>query len=138
MGSGGIWVLCLGGATSLCWAVVLVYYDITSRRLPNPLTAPPALAAVVACVVWPSLSPGLVWPAAYLVSGRGIGGGDVKLAVPLGVACAAAGGYFAVLMAVALSGAFTLLFAALNRRKAIAHGPSMLAATAVVIAGFMT
>lgn len=132
MGFGGIAAAVLGAA----WATALTYWDVTRRRLPNPLTVPPALAGVVAAALWPAVLPGLVWPAIYMLGGRGIGGGDVKLAVPLGVCCAAAGGMTAVLAAVAAAGLCTLALGAASRAQAVAHGPSMLAAAALVVAAW--
>lgn len=126
----------IGGWLSWCgiavWGGVLALHDVRYRRLPDALTLPPALAAVLACAVQPMLLLGLVWPALYLVAGRGVGGGDVKLAAPLGVVCSAVGGFVAVLAAIVLAGAFTVLAAVLTRQRAVAHGPSMLVAAGAV------
>ncbi|WP_293769270.1 A24 family peptidase [uncultured Corynebacterium sp.] len=124
------------------WAVALCVCDMRWRRLPDWLTLPAAIAALP----WLSL-PGLVWPGLYLVLtlvgtclGRQklrVGGGDIKLAVPLGVAVAAAAGVWGALGAVALANALTLLYAATWRDPAgrrPPHGPFMLAAAAVVVA----
>lgn len=118
------------------WAVVLAGYDVRARRLPNPLTVPPALAGVTACLIFPQVAVGLVWPVAYALAGRGIGGGDVKLAVPLGVVCAACGGFGAVLAAVALSGLCTVVVAGALRERRVAHGPSMLLAAGATVGVF--
>ena len=75
---------------------------------------------------------GFIWPGAYLFTGRGIGGGDVKLAVPLGVAMALVGGAGAVLAAMLLASSFTVVTLLINKAKAMAHGPSMLAAAWIV------
>ncbi|AIJ33657.1 hypothetical protein CIMIT_06870 [Corynebacterium imitans] len=114
--------------TFAVWSAALCLYDLRWRRLPNPLTVPPALACLFVCVAAPGFAWGLVWPALYFVAGRGIGGGDVKLAVTLGVVLMALGGLGAVLAAVALSGAATVVLGLALRRPRLAHGPQMLGA----------
>lgn len=116
----------------LGWGAALVYYDITQLRLPNWLTVPAACLALAVCAVAPQGLWGLVWPVAYLACGRGVGGGDVKLALPLGVGCALLAGALSVLLGIAVAGGLTLLAAAALRRRSIAHGPSMLAAASLV------
>ena len=111
----------------VAWSIVLARIDARHSRLPNGLTAPPALVALAACVASPYLAWGLAWPAAYL-AGPGMGGGDVKLAVPLGVLLAALGGPFAVLAAVGLAGLLTVVRGWMAGRAALPHGPQMLAA----------
>ncbi|WCZ39010.1 prepilin peptidase [Corynebacterium jeddahense] len=129
MGSGGI-------ALAAVWTAVLCASDLKRRRLPDGCTVPPALAGIVGCVAAPHCAWGLVWPALYLLLGRGFGGGDVKLAVSLGVACAALAGPTGVLAAMGLSGLLTVASAALRRERVVAHGPAMLAAAwAVGLAG---
>ncbi|PAT15108.1 prepilin peptidase [Corynebacterium sp. NML 120412] len=113
--------------TFVGWSIVLARIDARHSRLPNGLTVPPALVALAACVASPYLAWGLVWPAAYL-AGPGMGGGDVKLAVPLGVLLAALGGPFAVLAAVGLAGLLTVVRGWMAGRAALPHGPQMLAA----------
>nr|WP_231908501.1 prepilin peptidase [Corynebacterium mycetoides] len=107
-------------------------YDLSRQRLPDVLTVPAALVAAAACLVWPAGLMGWVWPVAYLLGGRGVGGGDIKLAASLGVWCAVAGGLAAVLVAIVLASVFTLAAAAALRKRALAHGPSMLAAAWIV------
>lgn len=129
MGIGGF----LGVSVAVSWSLTLCWFDITRRRLPNALTVPPALAGVVATLValavgQPQIVGALLWPGIYLASGRGVGGGDIKLAVPLGVVCAAVGGLPAVLLAIGLSGLVTGYFAAVSGSRTMPHGPSMLAA----------
>lgn len=127
------------GATVLCaaaivWTAALCFFDITRRRLPDILTLPAAAVALGVCAVYPVGLYGLVWPAGYSLLGRGIGGGDIKLALPLGVGVAVAGGgVFAVLCAVLLASVFTLLALLIRGEERVAHGPSML--TAAWIAG---
>lgn len=113
---------------AVMWSVALAALDIAYRRLPDPLTIPPAIAALAGCVIHPPLVWGLIWPGLYLLVGKGIGGGDIKLAVPLGVVCAATGGPTAVLTAIALSGLLTGTVTVIRRVQDAPHGPSMLAA----------
>ena len=127
MGIGGFAAYAAGGVV-LAWTALLCAYDIRERRLPDALTVPPAVAATGACLFHPPLAWGLMWPAWYLLVGRGIGGGDIKLAAPLGVACAAAGGPFGVIAGFGLSGLLTLGVAGVFGRRSVPHGPSMLCA----------
>ena len=126
MGNGGscVFVLCIFAA----WSAALCIADLRWQRLPNPLTVPPALACLLVCVAAPVFAWGLVWPVLYFAAGRGIGGGDVKLAVTLGVVLTTVGGLGAVLGAVALSGAATLVLGLALRLPKLAHGPQMLGA----------
>lgn len=122
----------IGGIVALGWSAALVFYDVSELRLPDWLTVPAAIAALVLCVVHPLGLWGLIWPVTYLIFGSGIGGGDVKLAVPLGVGCALAAGVIAVGAAIAISSGLTLLVALALRRCAVPHGPSMLSAAWLV------
>ena len=127
MGIGGFAAYAAGGVV-LAWTALLCAYDIRERRLPDALTVPPAVAASCACLLYPPVAWGLLWPAWYLLVGRGIGGGDIKLAVPLGVACAAVGGPLGVVAGFGLSGLFTGGVAVVFRKRSVPHGPSMLCA----------
>lgn len=127
MGIGGFAAYAAGGVF-LAWSVLLCAYDIRERRLPDALTVPPAVAAAGACLFYPALAWGLIWPAWYLLVGRGIGGGDIKLAAPLGVVCAAVGGPFGVISGFGLSGLLTVGVAVVCGRRSVPHGPSMLCA----------
>lgn len=123
---------CLCAALTV-WTVALIIIDARQRRLPDALTLPAAgIAVVVACLLEPRGFFGLIWPAGYLVAGRGFGGGDVKLAVSLGVALACAGGVGAVLTGMLLASALTVGFLLLRREKTAPHGPSMLASAWIV------
>lgn len=134
MGLGGVALVAVSGA----WSVALVLFDVHYKRLPDTLTLPAGALALVACAFHPLALWGLLWPAGYLIAGRGIGGGDIKLAIPLGVAAAWAVGPAGVIGAVALSGLLTVVLAGLFDTRALPHGPSMLAAAwIVVIAGVM-
>lgn len=135
----------LGGAAviTVWWAAMLVFHDETRRRLPNQLTLPAAFGAVLgASLTEPILIlGGLGWAGSYLLSalvGRGIGGGDVKLALSLGVLAAAAGGAGGVLAAAVMAGAMTVARGVAKQRvaergEAVPHGPSMLVGTLVVL-----
>lgn len=124
----------MGFGVFLFWSLGLLLIDATRQTLPNILTLPAAGIALGACVVHPAWSWGLVWPAAYLLLGHGIGGGDVKLAVSLGVVVAAVAGLGGVLFAFGVSALLTVLFSLLMRRKVVAHGPSMIVSTWFIVA----
>ncbi|SDS00659.1 prepilin peptidase [Corynebacterium timonense] len=127
IGGSGLFFLFLC-ACAVLWSTALACVDVTQRRLPDALTLPAGALALAWCVVRPVGLWGLVWPVLYLLPARGIGGGDVKLAVSLGVAVACTAGPVWVLVAVAAASALTLAAAALTRSAAVAHGPAMLAA----------
>lgn len=134
---------------ALGWALVLCVYDIRQRRLPDFLTLPAgglALAWILLTLQWSGLW-GLIWPALYLVlavlsHGHGMGGGDIKLAVPLGIVIAVYAGGFAVMVAIALTAVVAVMWGIGLRwkghRQALRfsdppNGPAMLLATGVVI-----
>ncbi len=129
----------LGGALLVLagWAAMLVVSDLERRRLPDALTLPPAAAAVlVLALTAPALLPaGLVWALLYLVlgvAGGGIGGGDVKLALSLGVTVSVVAGIPGVLLAVAGAGVLSAVALAALRTASVAHGPSMVCAALAV------
>lgn len=120
-----MWVL--GGAVPVlfAWCVAVVLVDERRRRIPDLLTLPAAVGAVAGAVATAPVVVlgGLAWGGLYLV-GRGIGGGDVKLAVPLGIVAAAAGGVDGVLLAVLVASVLTA-GRGLLQRGPVPHGPSM-------------
>lgn len=131
MGAGGVLCACV-------WSVWLVLFDVTEHRLPDALTLPAAAAALAFATLRPAALWGLVWPAGYLFFGRSIGGGDIKLAVPLGIAVCWFAGPAGVLAAVALSGLATAIFGLVRRSARVPHGPSMIAsAWAVAALGYL-
>ncbi|MDO5512096.1 A24 family peptidase [Corynebacterium sp.] len=116
------------------WAVAVVLIDERHRRIPDSLTLPALVGAVGgALLTAPALLlGGLAWAGMYLL-GRGIGGGDVKLAVPLGIVASAAGGVPGLLCAVIVASTVTVVRSVV-RRHPVPHGPSMLAGTVCAVA----
>ena len=121
------------------WAFLLVCHDVRHSRLPDGLTLPPAVSALlVICWFAPVyLIPGLAWFLLYLLlaglTGGGIGGGDIKLAVPLGILATVTGGISGGLLAAALSGVLTSAVLAATGRSSIPHGPAMVMGTLIVM-----
>lgn len=137
------------------WGVALAAIDLGTHRLPNRLVLPayPVLAAllVIACLgghAWAdaarALIAGLVLFALYAalraVSGRGLGGGDVKLAGVLGIATGWLG-WDAVIVGVigtfVVGGLVAVALMAVGRARAstaIPFGPSMLGGSALGVA----
>ena len=72
----------MGFGVFVVWSLGLLLIDAWRNTLPNILTLPAAVLALGACLVHPQWAWGLLWGLAYLAFGRGIGGGDIKLAVP--------------------------------------------------------
>lgn len=126
------------------WLLLLSGYDIAERRLPNWLTLPGAvLALVVAAVAARGLAAlagatalsGL-YLAVHLLSPRAMGGGDVKLAVGLGAMTGAFGVDVWLLAALAapVLTAGLAFGAAVRGIRTVPHGPSMCTASAVAVA----
>lgn len=134
-----MWVL--GGAATVIvgWAVALVLADERRHHLPDLLTLPAALGALAgALLTEPAVALGGVAWAALHVPGRGIGGGDVKLAMSLGTLAAAAGGVGAVILAVLTASAVSVGRGVVTRVKVVPHGPSMLVGALIaVVSGVM-
>ena len=135
--------LALAGLLALAWSVVLVLVDLREQRLPNALTLPAGAVTVALCFFFPTGWWGLLWPGLYVLTAiampvrttedsSGIGGGDIKLALPLGVAVALAGGFAGVLGVMLLSSMITAVALLLARKPGMAHGPSMIAAAWIV------
>lgn len=113
------------------WLIALSVSDICERRLPNTLTLPALLGAVVGAATHPSAIPGLllaaaVYGIAYALGG--CGGGDLKLVPTLsamsGSPVAAAG----LILGAQL---LTLPGAARSRSNTQAHGPPLCVAAAL-------
>ena len=102
------------------------------RRLPDWLTLPAAVLSL-AVVNWS----GLWWPGLYLVLGlarAGVGGGDIKLAWPLGMLVGHVAGFMGVVAASGCASFLTLVWSSCTGQKKSPHGPAMLLAATVVIA----
>ncbi len=143
----GPWVPALLGLGWLGAAVAAV--DLRHRRIPDALTVP-ALPVALLCVlplgadaVGRALGgaglAAVAHAAVHLLLGRrALGGGDVKLAAPLGAVLGAAA-WPAVPLAALLAGLLTtgaavvgLATGALRRGAAVPHGPSMVVAAGLV------
>lgn len=144
---GGYFVIC----AIFLWACALVVYDLKAHRLPNFLTLPAGICALgwafrhsntteilLAASLWPILylvqiSSAALWHRLCKQShARGLGGGDIKLAIPLAIMAAAAGGGLAVLLAAGTASLLSLLTALFRNRRYVAHGPAMILATVMV------
>ncbi|MGI9123979.1 MAG: prepilin peptidase [Mycobacterium sp.] len=136
-----VWFAMLG------WALALSFADLRERRLPNVLTIPGAAVILAGATVAgrgaAAMAGGLGLAAVYLVvhlaQPRGMGAGDVKLALGLGAVTGAFGvgvWTIAALGAPALSAAFGAASAVRGGSRAVPHGPSMclVSLIAVVVA----
>jgi leader peptidase (prepilin peptidase) / N-methyltransferase len=118
--------------------------DVLRRRLPDALTLPAVplglvlLAPLGPVAVARGMAGAVVAVSAYgalhLLAPTAVGAGDVKLAGSLGAVLSGVGWPAAVLGA-ALAGVVTVLLALLMRQSVVPHGPGMLAAGWVVVAG---
>ena len=125
-------VLIFGGIVYCLWAAALSWWDFRQRRLPDWLTLPAAALSLV-LANWG----GLWWPGIYLVLGlahAGVGGGDIKLAVPLGMLVGHAAGFIGVVAASGCASLLTLGWSVCAGQKESAHGPAMLLAAVIVVA----
>ncbi|MFD4638685.1 prepilin peptidase [Lentzea sp. NPDC058436] len=116
----------------LAWfGIVLAMIDLRHHRLPDALTLP--LGAALLLLQFHGLGAAvlsaLVFGGAHLAvrwwRPAFMGGGDVKLAFGLGAALPPQ----SLLFAAITSSAVTILVAAFRRRRAVPHGPGLLAAT---------
>ena len=125
-------MLIFGGIVYCLWAAALSWWDFRHRRLPDWLTLPAAALSLV-LANWG----GLWWPGIYLVLGlahTGVGGGDIKLAVPLGMLVGHFAGFIGVVAASGCASLLTLGWSVCAGQKESAHGPAMLLAAAIVVA----
>ena len=125
-------MLIVGGIFYCLWAAALCWWDVQQRRLPDWLTLPAAVLSL-AVANWS----GLWWPGMYLVLGlarAGVGGGDIKLAWPLGMLVGHVAGFVGVVAASGCASLLTLVWSACVGQKKSPHGPAMLLAATVVIA----
>ncbi len=124
---------------ALGWfAVLLTATDLLHRRLPDALTLPAYPVAVALLlpagldVGLRALVGGLVFGLAHLVvrllSPGALGGGDVKLAAPLGAVLGSVS-YGALALGAILSSGLSLLIGLVRPNGGIPHGPGLLAST---------
>ncbi|MDD7585789.1 MAG: prepilin peptidase [Corynebacterium glucuronolyticum] len=114
------------------WMCLLVGWDVCFHRLPDWLTIP---AWGILPILWVFLDVehvgsrivgGIVWLCLYVLVGAvtgGVGGGDLKLAFPLGQVV----GLSLVLPSIAVAAVMTLVLARPGQR--VAHGPAMIVAS---------
>ncbi|WP_245802223.1 prepilin peptidase [Corynebacterium pacaense] len=125
----------------LFWVLCLSLIDVRVHRLPDQLTLPgAAVAAAWALAHDPTwILGGVGWAGIYLLTGvvvGGIGGGDIKFALGLGIVAASAApaawvGAVVGASIVSLAGSRVLRG---GRGGEIPHGPGMAIATVVAIA----
>jgi leader peptidase (prepilin peptidase)/N-methyltransferase len=141
-------------AACLVWATGLVAIDLDVHRLPDRWTLPAVPVVAVAlgvCAValdegargWEALAcgagSGLVYLVLAVVNPAGLGMGDVKLAVTLGMLTGWFGwpqtvlAFFAALVLGLVHGAVTALVTRGGRQTAFAFGPSMVVGAAAVV-----
>ncbi|WP_367137689.1 prepilin peptidase [Saccharothrix sp. HUAS TT1] len=122
----------------LAWlGVLLVVTDLRCRRLPDALTLPAYPAVGVAlwlggADLWRAAAGCLLFGGCHLavrlLSPSAMGGGDVKLAGPLGAVLASVS-WTALPAAAVLASAVTLALGLRWRSGGVPHGPGLLAAT---------
>ncbi|MDG3011273.1 prepilin peptidase [Rhodococcus sp. D2-41] len=133
------WVALLWWLVPTWWAVALTVIDLHERRLPDALTLPAAAVALLyaaatgtgGAAVLGALTLFVVYLLVHLARPAALGGGDVKLALPVGALTGAAGAstwLLAAVLATAATAAAGLVALALRHHGArIAHGPGMCA-----------
>lgn len=135
----------MGVVAVALWLAALSIHDLRTRRLPNALTLPGALA--VLC--WAAWS-GHGWSAlagaavlfglhllVHLIAPADLGAGDVKLALGLGALTGAYGvdvWTLAALGAPLLTAVWAVTARLSGRTGAVPHGPSMCVSTAAALA----
>lgn len=129
-------VLCAIAFAGGLWVAILWAWDVWFQKLPNILTIPAAGAAILLAVALqpPAVVGALMWAGLYasirtIVGVRGIGGGDVKLAVTLGVVAAWPGVGW-VIVAMFLAQVATIGWWLWRPRRYVAHGPCMMVGVA--------
>ncbi|WP_418277926.1 prepilin peptidase [Isoptericola jiangsuensis] len=155
-----VWVSGPGPATAAtvvlaAASVPLFVIDLRTHRLPDAITLPSTALVLLLLAsaglvtgdpaLWRSLLGGIVLGGAYLllhvVNPAGLGFGDVKLAVPLGLVSAWYGWpvlWGTVILPFFLGGIVGLVLIVARRatrRTAIAFGPFMIAGAAIVLTG---
>jgi leader peptidase (prepilin peptidase) / N-methyltransferase len=129
----------------LTWFVVLSWYDITQRRLPNWLTVPGALVILASAAAAGHGAPALagavsmfaIYLALHLIAPAAMGAGDVKLAIGIGALTGAFGidvWLLAALGAPLLTAGWALIVSVSSTERTMPHGPSMCLAAAAATA----
>ncbi|WOC14218.1 prepilin peptidase [Gordonia sp. MP11Mi] len=117
-----------------CAAAACATADVRTGRIPNALTLP-AIGLVAAAGIVDPLVPlaGALCASVYAVAFafRTCGGGDVKLAAVVG---GAVGAPAAALTTVVIAAGFSLVVSLVGRRRAVVHGPALVAAAGLVAA----
>jgi len=136
------------GAAGVCvlvWFVVLCWYDVRERRLPNRLTVPGAVAVLTcAAVAGHGVSAAVgaatlfgIYLALHLIVPTGMGAGDVKLAIGIGALTGAFGVDVWALAAMAaplMTAVWAILARLVSAERTVPHGPSMCVTAAVATA----
>lgn len=127
----------------LAWLALVAAVDLETRFIPNRLTYPAILMAPPFILLWPgadapasavgALAGGGFFGLAYLLNRQGLGLGDVKLALVLGLYLGWRGTLVAVAAAVCLGGlaAVVALLCGRSRKSAIPYGPMLAAGGAI-------
>ncbi len=129
---------------AVLWMAALSGYDVRQRRLPNWLTIPGfaaiGLAALGAGRGWAGMVGAValaaVYLAVHLAAPRGMGAGDVKLALGLGALTACFGAEAWLLAAISapmLSAAIGIVARVGWSATAVPHGPSMCLASIAAV-----
>lgn len=130
----------LAGVAVLLWSAALICTDIRSRRLPNLLTVPGALAILTGAAVFGRGGPAVIgaiclaglYLLVHLVVPTAMGAGDAKLALATGALTGAFGPAvwaLAALGAPLLTAVIGVLAVVRGRGPTVAHGPSMCVAS---------
>jgi leader peptidase (prepilin peptidase)/N-methyltransferase len=139
------------GAGSICvlvWFVVLSWYDVTERRLPNWLTVPGAVAVLAWAVATGHGVPAFAGAATlfaiyltlHLIAPAAMGAGDVKLAIGIGALTGASGvdvWVLAALGAPLVTAVWAIVVKLSSAERAVPHGPSMCVTAALAAASVM-
>lgn len=151
-----MWAFVPALMVAAAWSAALAWWDVNHTRLPDWLTLPAGALALAGCALEPQGLWGLLWPGIYLLMAlalpSGVGGGDIKLALPLGIAVARAGGPTAVLAAIVAASVLTVAVSVVvsvivsvaaqgtagggadagHGPRPVPHGPAMLASAWLV------
>jgi leader peptidase (prepilin peptidase)/N-methyltransferase len=138
------------GANGIAWSVVqivlvfIAWFDLLTRRIPNVVVVPAAIAAIVLriafdrdglleCVLAGAIAFAVFLVLALLVRG-GLGMGDVKLAALIGVLLGRDAAT-ALILGAFLGGVagLVLIVRGASRRTSLAYGPYLAAGAVVVI-----